>query len=133
MTDFQEQAVVAQRANLDFFFGLAGTMLEGEEKLVRLNLDMTKATFADWHQRAQDRLAKKDGEEVADLQNANVLPAVDKVLTYERQFAEITSAMQTQLAEVVNAQSVEVNRQAQWFVENVSQNTQSAPNLHSRF
>ena len=61
MADFREQAAVAQRANLDFFFGLAGKMLEGEEKLVRLNLDMTKTTFADWHQRVQDGLAKKGG------------------------------------------------------------------------
>jgi len=123
MTDFQEQAAVAQRANLDFFFGLAGKMVEGEEKLVRLNLGMTKTTFADWYQRVQDGLAKKDGQEVTGLQNALVLPSMEKVLTYERQVAEITSAMQTELTEVVNAQYHEVNRQVQWFVENVAQNT----------
>ncbi|EUC20336.1 phasin family protein [Paraburkholderia hospita] len=123
MTDFQEQAAVAQRANLDFFFGLASKMLEGEEKLVRLNLDTTKTTFADWHQRVQDGLAKKDGQDVAGLQNALALPSAEKVLTYERQVAEITSTMQAQLAEVVNARYEQVNRQVQWFVENVAQNT----------
>jgi phasin family protein len=123
MADFREQAAVAQRANLDFFFGLAGKMLEGEEKLVRLNLDMTKTTFSDWYQRVQDGLAKKEGQEVAGLQNALVLPSLEKVLTYERQVAEITSAMQTELAEIANAQYQEVNRQVQWFVENVAQNT----------
>jgi phasin family protein len=122
MTDFQEQAAVAQRANLDFFFGLAGKMLEGEERLVRLNLDMTKTTFADWYQRVQDGLAKKDGQEVTGLQNALTLPSLEKVLTYERQVAEITSDMQSQLGEVANAQYQEVNRQVQWFVENVAQN-----------
>jgi len=122
MTDFQEQAAVAQRANLDFFFGVAGKMLEGEEKLVRLNLDMTKTTFADWYQRVQDGLAKKDGQEVTGLQNALVLPSAEKFTTYERQVAEIVSTMQTQLAEVVNAQYQEVNREVQWFVENVAQN-----------
>ena len=123
MADFREQAAVAQRANLDFLFGVAGKMLEGEEKLVRLNLDMTKTTFADWYQRVQDGLAKKDGQEVTGLQNALVLPSMEKVLTYERQVAEITSAMQTELAEIANAQYQEVNRQVQWFVENVAQNT----------
>jgi phasin family protein len=103
---------------------LAGKMLEGDEKLIRLNLDMTKTAFADWYQRVQDGgLAKKDGQEVTGLQNALALPSAEKVLTYERQVAEITSAMQTQLAEVVNAQYREVNRQVQWFVENVAQNT----------
>jgi len=122
MTDFREQAAVAQRANLDFFFGVAGKMLEGEEKLVRLNLDTTKTTFADWHQRMQAGLTQKEGQEVASLQNALALPSAEKVTTYERQVAEIVSAMQTQLAEVVNAQYQEANRQVQWFVENVAQN-----------
>jgi phasin family protein len=66
---------------------------------------------------------KKEGQEVAGLQNVLVLPSVEKVLTYERQVAEIASAMQTDLAEVVNARYQEVNRQVQWFVENVAQNT----------
>ena len=57
------------------------------------------------------------------MQNVLVLPSVEKVLTYERQVAEIASAMQTDLAEVVNARYQEVNRQVQWFVENVAQNT----------
>jgi phasin family protein len=122
MTDFQEQAAVSQRANLDFFFGLAGKMLEGEEKLVRLNLDMTKTTFADWHQRVQDGMAKKDRQEVGDLRDALALPSADKVLTYERQVAEIASTTQAQLAEVVNTRYQEVSRQVQSFAENLAQN-----------
>jgi phasin family protein len=122
VTDFQGQATVAQQANLDFFFGLAGKMLEGGEKLVRLNLDMAKTTFADWYQRMQEGLTKKDGQELTGLQNALAQPSAEKVLTYGRQVAEIVSTLQTQLAEVVNAQYQEVNRQVQWFVENVAQN-----------
>ncbi|TDN68842.1 TIGR01841 family phasin [Paraburkholderia sp. BL10I2N1] len=122
MSDFQEQAAGTQQANLDFFFGLAGKMLEGEEKLVRLNLDMAKTTLADWYQRMQDGLTKKDGQEVTGLQNALALPSAEKVLTYERQVAEIASTTQTQLAEVVNARYQEVNRQVQRFVENAAKN-----------
>jgi phasin family protein len=122
MTDFQEQAAVAQRANLDFFFGLADKMLEGEEKLVKLNLDTAKTTFGDWYQLVQDGLAKKDRQEVTGLQDSLALPSAEKVLTYERQVAEIASTTQTQLAEVINARYQEVNRQVQWFVENVAQN-----------
>ena len=122
MTDLREQVAVAQRANLDFFFGVAGKMLEGEEKLVRLNLDTTKTTFADWYQRMQAGLTQKEGQEMAGLQNAPVLPSAEKVTTYERQVAEIVSAIQTQLAEVVNARYQEARRQVQWFVENVAQN-----------
>jgi hypothetical protein len=58
MTDFQGQGAVAQQANLDFLFGLASQMLEGGEKLIKLNLDMAKATFADWYQGVQDGLTR---------------------------------------------------------------------------
>jgi phasin family protein len=123
MADFHTQAATTQQANLDFFFGLAGRMLEGEERLVRLNLETAKTAFADWYQRVHDGMTKKDRQEVGDLQDVLALPSAEKVLTYERQVAEITSAVQAQLAEVVNAQYLEVNRQVQWFVENVSQKT----------
>jgi len=122
MADFQAQAATAQRANLDFFFGLAGSMLEGEEKLVRLNLDTAKTTLADWYQRVQDGLAKKDSQEVTGLQDALALPSAEKVLTYERQVAEIASSTQAQLSEVVNARYQEVSRQVQSFAENLAQN-----------
>ncbi|MPW18966.1 phasin family protein [Paraburkholderia sp. CNPSo 3157] len=122
MADFQGQVATAQQANLDFFFGLAGSMLEGEEKLVRLNLDTAKTTLADWYQRVQDGLAKKDSQEVTGLQDTLALHSAEKVLTYERQVAEIASSTQTQLAEVANARYQKVSRQAQSFVENLAQN-----------
>ncbi|CAN7782613.1 phasin family protein [Paraburkholderia hospita] len=82
-------------------------MLEGEEKLVRLNLDMTKTSFSVWYQQVQDGLARKDGQDLTRLAKHAGLPAVENVLTYERQ--------------------------VQWFVENVSQNIPSAPSLQSHF
>ncbi len=70
----------------------------------------------------QDGLAKKDGQEVTGLQDALALHSAEKVLTYERQVAEIASSTQTQLAEVINARYQEVSRQVQSFVENLAQN-----------
>jgi hypothetical protein len=82
MSDFQGQAAVAQQANLDFFFGMASKMIEGGEKLTRLNLNTTKTTFSDWYQRMQDGLSKTDEENISGLQNAQALPSAEKVLTY---------------------------------------------------
>jgi phasin family protein len=123
MTVFQGQLVLAQQANVDFFFGLVGKMLEGEEKLIRLTLDMVKTTFSDWYQRMQDGLTKKDGQEVTGLHNVLALPSAEKIIDYERQVGEIAATMQTQLVDVVNAQYQGVNRQLQRLVENVVQNT----------
>jgi len=122
MVDFQAQAATAQQANLDFFFGLAGSMLEGEEKLVRLNLDTAKTTLTDWYQRVQEGLSKQNSQEVTGLRDALALHSAEKVLTYERQVAEIASTTQAQLAEVVNARYQEVSRQVQSFAENLAQN-----------
>jgi hypothetical protein len=56
--------------------------------------------LADWYQRIQDGLTIKNGQDVLGLQNALAPPSGKKVLTYERQVAEIASTMQTQLAEL---------------------------------
>ncbi|AUT76546.1 TIGR01841 family phasin [Paraburkholderia hospita] len=122
MADFQGQAAMAQQANLDFFFGLAGSMLEGEEKLIRLNLDTAKTAFADWNRHMQDGMAKKDRQEAGDMRDTLLLPSAEKVLAYERQVAEIASTTQAQLSEVVNARYQEVSRQVQSFAENLAQN-----------
>ncbi|MCG5076349.1 hypothetical protein [Paraburkholderia tagetis] len=55
------------------------------------------------------------------MQDSLALPSADKALTYELQVAEITSTMQTQLSEIINARCQEANRQVQWFAENVAQ------------
>ncbi|NPT58892.1 phasin family protein [Paraburkholderia elongata] len=122
MSDFNGQAAVVQHASLDFCFGVAGKVLEAEEKLTRLNLDAAKTTFADWHQRMQDGLTKTNGDSASGLQAALALPSTERVLTYQRQLVEIASTMQTQLGEVIDAQYQEANRQFQRFVESAGQN-----------
>jgi phasin family protein len=101
MTDFQGQGAVAQQANLDFFFGVASKMLEGGEKLIKLNLDTAKTTIADWYQRMQDGLTRKDGKDVPGLQNALALPSAEKVLTYERDIAQSSVSAATETASEV--------------------------------
>jgi phasin family protein len=122
MSDFQGQAAAAHRTNLDFCFEVADKVFEGEENLARLNLDTTKAMLSDWYQRAQDGLTKPEGENISRLQNALAPPSSETVLTYQRQFVEIASTLQTQLAEVIDTQYQQTSRQFQRLVENVGQN-----------
>jgi phasin family protein len=123
VSDIQGQAVVTQQANLDFYFGVAGKMLECAENLVKLNFDVAKSTFSDWYQGMQDKLTKTGQREASGLQSELALPSVKKVTTYQRQIAEIASTTQTQLAEVIDAHYQQASRQAQWFIEKVAQST----------
>jgi phasin family protein len=122
MVQFPEQVVAVQQASLDFFFDAIGKTFEGMEKLIRLNLNTAKNTLSDWYQRTQDGLTQEDGQKIGALQSALALPSAEMVLTYGRQVAEITSTMQTQLAEVFEVQCQQANHQVQAFVDSVAKN-----------
>jgi len=124
MSDLQGQAVATQQANLDFCFGVASKMLEAAEQLTRLNLDLAKTTFADWHQRTQDSLTQTGERDASGLQPALALPSPENVTTYQRQMAEIAATTQQQLAEAVGAQCQQAGRQVQWLIDKLAQ---SAP------
>jgi phasin family protein len=122
MAELPEQVAAVQRANLNSFYDAAGKTLEGLEKLIRLNLDTARTALSDWRERARGEFEKGQGDDNRALPAALALPSTDKVLSYERHVAEITSAMQTQLTELFEAQYQQANRQVQRFVESVAKN-----------
>ena len=122
MAQLPEQVAAVQQVNLDFFFGAIGKTFEALEKLIRLNLNTAKSAMSEWYQRTQNGLSKAENQDASAMADTLVLPSSEQVLTYERQVAEITSTMQSQLAEVFEAQYEQANRQLQQFVESVSKN-----------
>lgn len=121
MGDIQGQAVVTQQANVDLYFGVANKMLECGEKLVKLNLEVAQSTFSDWYEGMHGGLTRLGEPEASVLKSALALPPAEKVMTYERQIAEIASTTQAQLAEIIDAHYQQASRQAHWFIEKIAQ------------
>jgi len=117
-----EQVAAAQKANLETLFGLTTKAFEGVEKLVELNLQVVKTTFAENVENAKKALSAKDAQELLALQAASVQPVAEKTLAYTRHLYEIASETQSEFTKVAEAQLAEGSKNVQALVENFAKN-----------
>ena len=117
-----EQVAAAQKANLETLFGLTSKAFEGVEKLVELNLQVVKATFAENVDNAKKALGAKDAQELLAIQAALVQPVAEKTLAYTRHLYEIASETQSEFTKVAEAQLAEGTKNVQALVDNFAKN-----------
>ena len=117
-----EQVAAAQKANLETLFGLTTKAFEGVEKLVELNMQVVKATFAENVDNAKKALSAKDAQELLAIQASLVQPVAEKTLAYSRHLYEIASETQSEFTKVAEAQLAEGTKNVQALVENFAKN-----------
>ncbi|WER44563.1 TIGR01841 family phasin PhaP1 [Cupriavidus sp. WKF15] len=117
-----EQVAAAQKANLETLFGLTTKAFEGVEKLVELNLQVVKTTFAENVDNAKKALSAKDAQELLAIQASLVQPVAEKTLAYTRHLYEIASETQSEFTKVAEAQLAEGSKKVQALVDNFAKN-----------
>jgi len=117
-----EQIAAAQKANLETLFGLTTKAFEGVEKLVELNLQVVKTTFAENVDNAKKALSAKDAQELLAIQASLVQPVAEKALAYTRHLYEIASETQSEFTKVAEAQLAEGSKNVQALVDNIAKN-----------
>jgi phasin family protein len=117
-----EQVAAAQKANLETLFGLTTKAFEGVEKLVELNLQVVKTSFAESVDNAKKALSAKDAQELLAIQAAAVQPVAEKTLAYTRHLYEIASETQSEFTKVAEAQLAEGTKNVQALVDNFAKN-----------
>ena len=117
-----DQVTAAQKANLETIFGLRSKAFEGFEKLVDLNMQVVKATFAENVDKAKKALGAKDAQEFLALQVSLSQPAAEKAVAYCRHVYEIAADTQAEFTKVAEAQLAESSRNVQSLVDNFAKN-----------
>jgi phasin family protein len=118
-----EQIQAAQSAGFDISCGLAKEGLDGLQKLLELNLRTMKSTLADIQETTRTALAAKDVGELLVQQAGWLQSAAEKAQAYQRELAEISTAVQGDLAKVADAQFEEGKRQVQDAIDNAAKGT----------
>ena len=117
MTLSSPEQVAAAKANVDAFFGLAGKIFEGFEKLTALNLQAVRATLAE----TQENMTKVPGttepRQWFALQAGFTGPFAEKSLSYGRQVFEIASTTQAEVTQLAQAHYERYNGRVQALVE----------------
>ncbi len=117
-----EQLVTVQKASFETMFGLWTKAFEGIEKLVKLNVQTVKSTFAENQEIAAKAYLAKDAQELFALQASQVQPAIEKTQSYWRHVYEIISSTQAEFAATTGAQLKQHQQDAQAFVDNFAKN-----------
>lgn len=112
-----QQLIAAQQANLDAFFGVANKAFAGFEKLVALNLQVSKAALADSHEIVTQAISAGNPGALLALQTSLSQPAAEKAIAYGRSVQEIVSDVQQQISAAATAQGEKLQRDTQGFVE----------------
>ncbi len=117
-----EQIAAANKANLETLFGLTTKAFEGVEKLVELNMQVVKASFAENIDAAKKVLSVKDAQELLAVQAGMVQPVAEKALAYSRHLYEIASDTSAEFSKVAESQIAEASQNVQALVENLAKN-----------
>jgi phasin family protein len=112
-----EQLMAAQKANIDTLFGLTGKAFEGMEKLVELNLQVTKAAMGEMADTSKAMMSVKDAQELMTLQAGMLQPAAEKAAAYARHLYDIASATNADLAKIVEGQTSDAQKKVMAMVD----------------
>lgn len=115
MTNSTEQLATAARTQLDNQLQLAtaitGSLIDGMEKLVGLNLQATRASVEASIGSAKNLLAAKDPQEFFTLASHQAQPQADIALTYGRHLSSIASDAHRDLSRAAETQLTASSRQ----------------------
>lgn len=85
-------------AQYEFVASLAQTGLEGIARLTALNMSLARAALDEYPAAARQRLSANSPQEWLTVAASQVGPQIERMLSYGRQAAEITVALQGELS-----------------------------------
>ncbi|BAL95692.1 phasin family protein [Rubrivivax gelatinosus] len=103
MTYTPEQWLAAQKAQVETLFGLTQTAFEGVEKLVELNLQVTKTSLSELAETTKAALSVKDPQELLTLQAGLLQPSAEKAAAYSRHLYDILAGTNAEFSKVAEA------------------------------
>jgi len=124
MTKMPKEIIDSQKATVDAFMAVQGTLFSGFEKLVDLNLKVIKATMDEVNEKAHEAMDVKDAQEAVAMSSSMVQPSAEKAMAYSKHVYDIVSGVQAELSKVVEGKIAENQKQVS---ETIDQMTRNAP------
>lgn len=117
-----EQALAAQKANVETLFSLTQKAFEGVEKLVELNLQVAKTSMGEAAETAKASLSVKDAQELLALHAALLQPAAEKAAAYSRHLYDIASSTSQEVSKIAEAQMADAQKKFAALVDTAAKN-----------
>lgn len=117
-----EQFLATQKENVETLTGLSRKAFESFEKLVELNLQVTRAALDEASSAARAALAVKDAQELLALQATLLQPAAEKAAAYGRHLYDIATSTNAEFTKAAESQIADAQRKFMSVVESASKN-----------
>lgn len=122
MTAIPQQVLDAQKAALEKIVAVQGSMFNGFEKLVDLNLKVMKATMDEATHVSQKAIGVKDAQDALSLSSSVVQPSAEKAMAYGKHVYDIVAQVQSEIAKLSEGQLAEAQKRVAEAVEQFSRN-----------
>ena len=122
MSAIPQQVLDNQKASLDKFIAVQGTVFGGFEKLVDLNLKVLKATLDEVAQKSQEAIEVRDVQEAFAFTSSLVQPNAEKALAYSKHVYDIVSGVQADLSKLTEDQISQGQQQVSEAIDQFSKN-----------
>jgi len=122
MTAIPQQVLDAQKAALEKIVAVQGSMFNGFEKLVDLNLKVMKATMEEATQVSHQAIGIKDAQDALSLSSSVVQPSAEKAMAYGKHVYDIVAQVQSEIAKLSEGQLAETQKRVAEAVEQFSRN-----------
>lgn len=114
-----EKLAELQEINLGKAIRVSNIALSGIERLVSLQLEVTKNLIAETSEQAKSLGKIKDVQGLASLQQETAKPSLDKALDVAKSFYEAASVTQAEFAKIIEEEVVSANKNVAELIDNL--------------
>jgi phasin family protein len=111
-----------QKGQIDTVYALSHALFGATEKLADLNIAAAKALLDESSETAQSYLGVKDAKEFMSLNAGFAQPALEKLVSYNRNLYSIASAAGAEISKIIETRIAESNRKIAEMVDFAAKN-----------
>lgn len=106
-----EQLVAFNKAGFETAVKFAGVALHGAERILDLQVKVTKNAIADSVESAKAIAGAKDLQQLAAIKDSMTQPTIDKATAYAKNVYDVATETQAEFGKLVEEQFAEINKQ----------------------
>lgn len=116
------QFVEIQKGQIDTLYALSHAFFGATEKLTDLNIAAAKALLEESSETTQSYLGVKDAKELVSMNAGFAQPALEKLVSYNRNLYSIASATGAEISKIVEVRIADTNRKVAEMVDFAAKN-----------
>lgn len=117
-----EQFAAANKASVDALLSLANTALASAERIASLNLNTARSLLENGVANTKAVAAAKDPQEALSVSAAQIQPAVEQILAYNRSLNDISKQSKEEVSDLLESQFGDFQKQVSGLIEKAAKN-----------